>query len=559
MKTRIVLLFCLCMAAMLPAQQDFVSVPVQNGQLRSYFSNFGLPNNLFTNGPLMTYYDEEQEEYKPLVTAANLWITSLDIGGGIRFYGPTYGAYSSNSQGVLVKVYQINIADIRAHKTDFEDNGVIDQPIDAIYEWPGKGNPHFEAYNPNMSLPGDTSSLAPFWDANGDAIYNPDDGDYPILKITGCSESEQIQIIPTQMNWCIYDIKASFTEEVLYRVQANMFYFDCEVDSYLSNTLFTQHEVFNISDALHFDAYWGLWLDPDLGNPNDDYVGSFPERLAAFVYNADNLDEDDDEDERYSGFGENPPVFGADILRGPNGFDGVPAPFSAIMPYYSGSILDFPPQTMDPSLISTFYGFLQGNWADNTSLSVGGIGYQQEEPTGFAFPGLPEQGGWTEWQEQNPMGNRKLVMGYGPFEYGQGNYSSVISAFTYYDGPGDHLSKVEGLRGQFDQVQNFYDNCLQPAAVGLPDCNLITTSTKSTPSLIDEIEVFPNPTNGSIQIRSPYLVQELRLINSQGAEIRRFQGHTSNVFRLPSNLPKGIYYLEIDINGKKRYKKILLQ
>jgi len=67
---------------------------------------------------------------------------------------------------------------IRAHLAEIQQHGTPLIRRAAIYNYPATGNPHFNNYH-DFVLP-DSPALAPFYDANSDAIYNPDDGDYPL-------------------------------------------------------------------------------------------------------------------------------------------------------------------------------------------------------------------------------------------------------------------------------------------------------------------------------------------------------------------------------------------
>ena len=55
-----------------------------------------------------------------------------------------------------------------------------------VLEWPGQANPFF-ADAVGFELPFASQGLAPYWDENGDGLYTPQFGDYPIIEIRGCS------------------------------------------------------------------------------------------------------------------------------------------------------------------------------------------------------------------------------------------------------------------------------------------------------------------------------------------------------------------------------------
>ncbi|MCI5080386.1 MAG: hypothetical protein MRY78_01770, partial [Saprospiraceae bacterium] len=254
MKSKLTLLFIMLLACSGTAQSP---VTVQNGNLRGFMSPLGLNNN--SAEPLFSYFDTSDETYKSMAFAANIWMAHTDDNGSIDLYAPTFGNGTETNE-LLPKVFQVSGEAIFNHRADFEEDGVIDMPLDEIYAWPGRGNPHFSDYNDGLELPEDAQVLAPFWDQNGDGLYNPEDGDFPMLAIQGCALPLEAAIIPTQMNWCIYDVKSIIDpEQTLYQVQTNMFYFNCEEDNYLTNTIFTHHTVVNKSTSPLENSYWSMW------------------------------------------------------------------------------------------------------------------------------------------------------------------------------------------------------------------------------------------------------------------------------------------------------------
>ena len=60
--------------------------------------------------------------------------------------------------------------------------------------------------------------------------------------------------------------------------------------------------------------FFGQWVDPDLGNYGDDYVGCVPSEGIGIVYNGDANDEL---------YGANPPMLCVDFFKGPRKQNGV--------------------------------------------------------------------------------------------------------------------------------------------------------------------------------------------------------------------------------------------
>ena len=127
---------------------------------------------------------------------------------------------------------------------------------------------------------------------------------------------------------------------------------------------FYRYELVNRNSAPFTDAYLGLFVDPDLGDAGDDYIGSDSTRSLAFVYNA--LEED-------AVYGDAPPAVGYDFLTG-----------AASHTYFIGA---GPPGTGDPNTAEEYYNFLQGMWANGTPITAYGLGYQT--PGEVTTMGLP--------------------------------------------------------------------------------------------------------------------------------------------------------------------------
>lgn len=47
---------------------------------------------------------------------------------------------------------------------------------------------------------------------------------------------------------------------------------------------FYQYQIFNRSSDKLDSCYLGMWVDPDLGNPNDDYIGCDVGRGLGFCW-----------------------------------------------------------------------------------------------------------------------------------------------------------------------------------------------------------------------------------------------------------------------------------
>ena len=132
-------------------------------------------------------YEIPAKSGKSTMFAGGLWIGGLDEEDKIHLAAQTHfggrdfqSGPINDSTGFYNNVWSIDEKLVNTFKTDLED-GNINQPIPLdILRYPGFRNPNVVDKKGNqfiVDLP-----FAPFVDANGDNIYNPNDGDYPDVK-----------------------------------------------------------------------------------------------------------------------------------------------------------------------------------------------------------------------------------------------------------------------------------------------------------------------------------------------------------------------------------------
>lgn len=92
-----------------------------------------------------------------------------------------------------------------------------------------------------------------------------------------------------------------------------------------------------------------------------------------------------------------------------------------------------------------------------------------------------------------------------------------------------------------------------------PVSNAVAARTAS-PSEDEIFTISPNPTTGSISLNGNILFQDsnLSIVNTSGKEVYRTQ-FTSKTFELPTNIPAGVYILNLQTREGKIYsRKIIL-
>ncbi len=502
---------------------------------------------------------------KSSVFAAGLWMGGIDPGGGLKLAGQTYGRPSGlfdfspgplNDNGTVNeeycvnfnKIWKVTIQDIQAHQLDYADNGIIDNPIDAIFSWPGRGSNEFLIYN-GFVLPSYVTDYAPFEDLNGDNTYDPHLGEYPHPPNT------IPELSPITMNWTIFNDNTIHLQTngdpINAEIHLTSWSFDCPLDKQLDNTIFTSHRIINKSleplDSFHV----GIWVDFDLGCYLDDYIGSHPAQNAFFAYNSDNLDGEASatDCQGVNTYGENIPAQSIQFLNQSLDY----------LTYYNNSGVGIPPPpgTYDPSTPIQMFNYLTGSWADGTQMTQGGDGYNPSstEFVNHAFPDNPnDPQGWSMYQEGLADGDRRIVASH---SFGQLEPQEVVTldmaySFHKYNAIPDHLEIVDQMYPDIDMVQQMYDMEFNGW------CGAVT----DVEDLFEEkIDLYPNPSTGLFNLNiHQQKVEKLSLVDVRGRQLwQKVETQLGNVTLDFSHFAKGVYFLQIETDQERFAKKLIIQ
>ncbi len=325
--------------------------------VRAQINGYG---NMWYDGSVAQYHIPKNGNTNPLYCAA-LWIGGTDVNDQLRIAALRFGQDGDdywpgplkidNTASVDIEVcnrydkhYVITKAEVMAFKSHFEypDSNVvtrISDPsadlTDVIQNWPAKGE------GENLS-----NFLAPFYDADGDGEYHPENGDYPYYDfdnvlcprtikaslpkgqnyvslptletdagiVKGGILSDQVLKGDQTIWWVFNDMGNTHTETkgqpIGLEIRAQAFAFSTNDE--INNMTFYSYEIINRSTYELKDTYFSQWVDPDLGYAKDDYVGCDVRRGLGYCYNGDEVDGPGAGS--YSGI---PPAVGIDFFQGP--------------------------------------------------------------------------------------------------------------------------------------------------------------------------------------------------------------------------------------------------
>jgi hypothetical protein len=351
--------------------------------------------------------------------------------------------------------------------------------------------------------------LAPFYDRDGDGLYNPiGAGDYPWYDLDNsvdCRTSRQVTLFGDYNMWWVFNDKGNIHTEtngdpIGMEIRAQAFAF--ATNDEINNMTFYNYEMINRSTQTLTETYFAVWLDPDIGCSEDDYVGCDVQRGLGYQYNADAIDNDGCNGTQ--AIGANPPAIGVDFFEGPyQDNDGIDNPLTTDIslanadkgiPYaglgigYGDGVIDNERFGMrrfgyfdrnlpaniygDPSLAIDFYNYMLGTWLDGTPYTYGGDGHGGTLSTDYCFPGDTDPYGWgqdgtvmpdwTEVSEGNIKFDRRFFQAAGPFTLQPGALNNITFGIVYAKSTsGDPFQSVELVRKADDKAQALFDNCFQ--------------------------------------------------------------------------------------------------
>lgn len=522
---------------------------------------------LHADGGLGEMTTEDNSTYKTLLYAQNLWIGGMDIDTLLRLSAQTYrqsrvnfypgpisndpNAYSNYNQ-----VYHVKLQTL----TDFV-NGVTRGIPPEIANWPAHGN----------TAMGEAANLAPFVDVDQDGTYDSSKGDYPDIK-------------GDEALFAIYNDQNGDTTGNSLGIEVQIMIYGYNTGGMEDSALFVDYKLTNRSSETFTKTYLSFFNDFDLGNHQDDLIGTNVNADAIFAYNAD------DNDDLPSGFGTRPAASGVRILKGPPAdyFDGVdndkdgcidgirdslgncqtenPSTglrehykTSGSMYYYRSGSAPVPGPMTEPSTSAEHYSFMQSLWKNGNNLiieSPSGIGHIANGDgyvaanTGakslYMYPGNSHDsvGAFPpfqpiDWFESTTnQGDKRAMASAGPFSLTAGQ-SFEVNLGIVWSRAGDNLAGYDLINGRLEDLDEMKAN--------LPIRNVSLRSLYPN----SDYRVFYRSSSTEWYVKNEETSPlEFKLYSMNGQLLTIFEvGEHSTVLVPASSLPKGIYMLVNERNN----------
>jgi hypothetical protein len=523
-------------------------------------------------------YEVPKGSGKNSLSAGALWIGGKDQGGNLKIAAQTYHQSGCDFWPGPIDTSTVSIDSVRCafynqhwkitrqEVWDFIHGGTASP---AIINWPGNGN---SAY-------GEAPLLAPFYDANGDGIYDYTNGDYPKYEFGTQSADINNRLNGDQTIWWVFnDVGNIHTETngaalgVEIHTQAYAF---CSSDTDLSNTTFYSYKIINRSASVIQDAYIGNWTDEDLGYYLDDYVGCDVGRSMGYAYNGDN------NDNLPTGYGNNLAAIGIDVLEGPeadslDGKDndrdsivdeaGEHIIMSKFVVYYNDASL-----SGNPSTAADYYNYLDGRWRNGNTLIYGGTGFDpnnQTDTSDFIFPGNSDPNhygtygvnygyNWSETfpapgQSPNNPGDRRFVMSSGKFSLYAGQVKYMTKAAIWVQ-PGDSIpdSTITALQKADDRIQSFFDSYFN----NIPTCPLTIGIDELSPTVFS---LYPSPASEfiSLHLKDNYSKIQFNVYSADGKLVYQQKLKSNDLNVDVSKWSEGVYFFHLACDNKSATGKV---
>jgi hypothetical protein len=485
--------------------------------------------------------------------ASALWFSSVETKNGRPNYISSHESYGSSGHfktGPVDIVNQIADQNMQFQRLWKLTKSEIDQHIqnwqnsgysvpNNIATWPGNGGAN------------NASKLAPFKDLDNDNIYEPQDGEYPLIKGDQAvyliandyrpDDSTTVQLSPG------VDSTVSYNQSTKSEIHMMLYvYYQNNTD--ILNTLFVNVKLINRSNSAtdNFSDFKAIvFSDMDLGNPFDDYVGTDTIRNMYYGYNGDNFDE---AFAGTPGYGNNLPALGVKFLD---------ADIRHSLYFNIGGGLNG-----DPNNFIDFSNYQRSKWKDGSDVKRGGNGLNSScvsnTSTKFMYDGNPsltiQNGEWTELnpcingsQQPNSPNDRRMIGGpelpttYGPGDTIEFDYAYIFAQKMNAANPGEAVAE---LFKAADTVQAFYDN------------NVVTGLADATKSDNIDFEVYPNPADEKIRVLTQANDFTIEILSTNGSLVNSFKNQKEINL---DQLAKGIYFIKLKTDESQKVKKLIVK
>jgi Secretion system C-terminal sorting domain len=552
-------------------------------KVKAYISNSG--SNFFDrNDSLVSQgYEVPKGSGKKTSYANCLWFGGYGAGNNLIVAAQTYnsgGARRDFWPGPLNSSATINqsTSNYYAGKTFKINKTTIDSFIatwpsgsfqlpPSIADWPG-----------NFPV-GSQYPLAPFFDNDGDLIYNPIMGDYPLIKGD--------QAIFSVYNDVLSQKTATVTPAIGAEVRRLSYAYNCDTLTsnlkILNYTTFHEYTIVNKGTNVLDDFKVGIFEDTDLGNPMDDYIGCDVKNQVGYFYNSNSVDTNSGST---LGYQTETPIFAYKILPSNinYGFDNTDSDGDGavdeadesllkdmhVMNYFNNNSSIYG----DPVSGFEYFNILNAKYRSTVNQVYGRLGIPYSgpggnKPTRYCFPGTSDStnkgtngvvpinnivGGWSETNNglstPNIPGDRRMVLSTPKTRLVPGQIIKFNVAIIFTENPQSlQFSNLLPMAQQdWQTITNMY------TSNSFPSCNGISNNVRLNKNRKSNLIVFPNPTQNIFYIKGLNIEEKnvvIAITDINGKIIRQFkQDAVADYLKIDLKaFENGIYFISVNKNS----------
>jgi hypothetical protein len=362
-----------------------------------------------------------------------------------------------------------------------------------IFNWPAHGDvSNGEAY-----------WMAPFWDENSDGVYNPLDGDYPLIK--GCCATWRIE----------NDAAGIHTMSGADALHIEMRYMTYQYRNFglLNDVTFVEVELINRGTTAYYDFVYGAQVDLATATNVNAYIGSDSTRSLFYGYYDSDL---------HPTLGQDPPVLGVVALD---------APLTSIVDMQSFSTTN---------LWETMHGLRNGQHMVDL----------QGDTTTFIYDDNPNLlGGWSQEQVGGNAEERVILATQHDSIFAPGDRITQTFAFVYMRN-GTRLQSIDALYAAADELHLFYDT-ISSAQCENGVLDLVTNEGF-------DARVAPNPASESVDIVFDAPHSALCTVRSASGQMMLEKSIFNQWQWDVRNVAEGVYFIELQSELGRLVKRVVV-
>lgn len=465
-----------------------------------YSPGFEVPNGLgihsiFYAGMFIGGFDENM-----VLRLSGYYFAEKDF-----VYGPVANSYSGEQyKSKYNRVWVVNLSELEYHYYHYSDAGYVMPEV--IQNWPAHGN----------TSNGEASDLAPYYDVNKNGLYDPQNGDFPMIR-----GDQAIYFIANDAG----GQQATGGLKTGFEVHGMVYCLNPSVGSVLQQTVFVNYRLINRSSHDYNNFYTGLMCDFDLGNITNDCVGSDSVLNMMYVYNSVKVDS-------------------VNASYNVNGYPYSPAQGAMILSHLASSISG---ESANTDSDEEYYS--------NLLAPEPIINPEGNFPTSFLLSGIPEESeGWFMTDSDTSGGSfyaPQMMLSSGPFNINSGSQICFDYAFPFaIDYDGSNMESLAFLRVKAESLQSWF-NSQEFACLG--------ESLGVSPFNVDNdfVEVFPNPSDGVLNIGLSPNFSGFANVSVFSADGKLFTEFKTSKLQNSINISQpGLYLIVIKSGDKQVVKRV---